>query len=121
MIMAAVLRRPRARRSLALAIGLTSMLALAACGGGGDTFSSSSSTTASGGGKLTVGGANFTEMLIMEQMYGQLLTKAGYEVDYKAVDNREIYAPALSKGDIDVVPEYAATMAEYLNAKANGA
>jgi osmoprotectant transport system substrate-binding protein len=41
-------------------------------------------------------------------------------VNYKAVSNREIYAPALAKGEIDVVPEYAATMADYLNLKANG-
>jgi osmoprotectant transport system substrate-binding protein len=119
--MAAVHRRARARRSVVLALGLGSLLAVAACGGGDPLSGSSSSTSSSGGGALTVGGANFTEMQIMEQMYGQLLTKAGYTVDYKAVDNREIYAPALSKGDIDVVPEYAATMAEYLNAKANGA
>jgi osmoprotectant transport system substrate-binding protein len=118
MIMAAA-HRARLRRNAALTLGLGSLLALAACGGG-DTFGSSSSSSSAAGGKLTVGGANFTEMRIMEQMYGQLLTKAGYTVDYKAVDNREVYAPALSKGDIDVVPEYAATLAEYLNAKAYG-
>ena len=35
--------------------------------------------------------------------------------------NRELYEPALEKGEIDVVPEYAATLAEFLNAKENGA
>ncbi|MGO4422139.1 ABC transporter substrate-binding protein, partial [Streptomyces sp. MCAF7] len=33
---------------------------------------------------------------------------------------RELYEPSLEKGEIDVVPEYAATMAEYLNLKKNG-
>ena len=36
------------------------------------------------------------------------------------MDNRELYEPALEKGQIDVVPEYAATLAEFLNAKKNG-
>lgn len=35
--------------------------------------------------------------------------------------NRELYEPSLEKGEIDVVPEYAATIAEFLNAKVNGA
>jgi osmoprotectant transport system substrate-binding protein len=102
-------------------------LALAACGGS-DAFeagASSSSPGAAGsssaaGGPLTVGGANFTEMLVMQQMYGQLLTKAGYTVDYKPVDNREIYYKSLQGGEIDVVPEYAATLTEFLNVQKNG-
>ena len=77
--------------------------------------------TGGGGSKtLTVGGAKFTEALILEQLYGQLLTKAGYTIDYKTADNREIYAKSLESGEIDVVPEYAATMAEYLNRQKNG-
>jgi len=116
----------RGRLGALAAAGAVGLL-LAACGGG-NAFSSSSSSSstsssaAAGGGSkaLVVGGANFTEMLIMQQLYGQLLTKAGYTVTYKAVTNREVYAPALAKGQIDVVPEYAATMADYLNLKANG-
>ncbi|MGZ4649684.1 MAG: ABC transporter substrate-binding protein [Kineosporiaceae bacterium] len=128
---------PAARRRQFGAIGAlaaagAASLLLAACGGSSNAFSSSSAASgssssgasagaSSGGGKnLVVGGANFTEMLIMQQLYGQVLTKAGYNVSYKAVGNREVYAPALYKGEIDIVPEYAATMADYLNAKANG-
>jgi osmoprotectant transport system substrate-binding protein len=101
-------------------------LLLAACGGSGNAFSSSSSSTssasagASGDKTLTVGGASFTEMEIMQQLYGQLLQKAGYTVQYKAVTNREVYEPALEKGQIDVVPEYLATMADFMNGKQNG-
>jgi osmoprotectant transport system substrate-binding protein len=72
------------------------------------------------GGSVTVGGANFTEMLIMQEVYAALLRDAGYDVEIVSADNREIYAQALIDGDIDVVPEYAATMAEYLNREANG-
>jgi osmoprotectant transport system substrate-binding protein len=59
-------------------------------------------------------------MLIMQQLYGQLLSKAGNSVQYKAVTSREVYEPALEKGDIDVVPEYLATMADFMNGKYNG-
>jgi osmoprotectant transport system substrate-binding protein len=115
-----------ARSRVAAALGGLLALALTACGGGDDAFDSGATPSASGSGSaaasgpLTVGGANFTEMLLMEAMYGQLLAKAGFTVDYKAADNREVYAKSLESGDIDVVPEYAATMAEFLNLAANG-
>jgi osmoprotectant transport system substrate-binding protein len=102
------------------------LLALSACGGG-DAFDEdagsggeSSGGSDGGGGEITVGGADFTEMIIMQEMYRLVLEDAGYTVDVKSVGQREIYAPSLESGEIDVVPEYAATMAEYLNREANG-
>ncbi len=106
---------------LAAAAGLA--LSLTACGGDDDPFEGDSDSTATeggGGGDLTVGGANFTEMVIMQEMYAALLEKAGYNVDIQSVDAREIYEPALESGDIDVVPEYLATFAEFLNGAVNG-
>jgi osmoprotectant transport system substrate-binding protein len=41
-------------------------------------------------------------------------------VTVQTIGNRELYEPALEKGEIQVVPEYAATMADFLNGKANG-
>lgn len=38
----------------------------------------------------------------------------------RTAGNREPYEPALEKGEIGVVPEYAATLAEFRNVKANG-
>ena len=86
-----------------------------------DPDPAASTGTAGGSGTIVVGGANFTEMQVMEQMYGALLTEAGYEVEIVASDSREIYGQALIDGDIDVVPEYAATLTEFLNREANGA
>jgi osmoprotectant transport system substrate-binding protein len=99
-------------------------LALSACAGN-KAFNggSGSSPTGSGGASgqtIVVGGANFTEMLIMQAMYVELLQHAGFTTDTVTADNREIYFPELSKGNIDVVPEYAATLAEFLNLGANG-
>ncbi|MGW1405628.1 ABC transporter substrate-binding protein [Streptomyces sp. NPDC002403] len=70
---------------------------------------------------LTIGSAGFTESDLLAQMYALLLDRAGYSTKIISVTNREIYEPALESGQIDVVPEYAATFADWLNAKENGA
>ena len=113
----------RRRRGL-LAASVAVILLLSACGGGDDAFepSGGSGGAASGEGEsITVGGASFPESLIMMEMYRALLEDAGYQVELQPVENRELYAPELENGNIDVVPEYAATFAEYLNAAKNGA
>ncbi|RFU84579.1 ABC transporter substrate-binding protein [Streptomyces triticagri] len=70
---------------------------------------------------LTIGSAGFTESDLLAQMYALLLRKAGYDTEILSVANRELYEPALESGQIDVVPEYAATFADWLGAKADGA
>ncbi|MGW0504692.1 glycine betaine ABC transporter substrate-binding protein [Micromonospora sp. NPDC003241] len=72
------------------------------------------------GGRITVGAGNFTESEIIAELYKIQLTAAGYQVTVQQIGNRELYEPALEKGEIQVVPEYAATMAEFLNGKAGG-
>ncbi|GGU30317.1 glycine/betaine ABC transporter permease [Streptomyces lavendofoliae] len=97
---------------------------LAACGGG-QSLEERGGPDASGpggGGKgaLVVGSAGFTEANVMAELYAQVLKDAGYSTSVRTVENRELYEPSLEKGEIDVVPEYAATLAEFLNAKVNG-
>ncbi|MFF3981835.1 ABC transporter substrate-binding protein [Streptomyces sp. NPDC055808] len=104
---------------------------LAACGGDSlekskDKSSSSASggSSSTGGGKkgsLVIGAAGFTESAVLAELYSQVLADAGYSTSVTTVKNRELYEPALEKGEIDVVPEYAATLTEFLNAKVNGA
>ena len=111
--------------SLRLLAGATGLaLALTACGGddGGDAFSEGGGGggDAASGETITVGGATFTESAVMIEMYAALLEDAGHTVEVKPVENRELYAPELESGTIDVVPEYAATFAEYLNRDVNG-
>lgn len=71
--------------------------------------------------RLTIGSAGFTESDLLAQMYALLLERAYYSTKIISVTNREIYEPALENGQIDVVPEYAATFADWLNARKNGA
>jgi osmoprotectant transport system substrate-binding protein len=74
------------------------------------------------GGKIVIGTANFSENQTVGELYKIALTAAGYNASTQTVGNREAYEPALEKGtDIQVVPEYAGTLTEFLNTKVNGA
>ena len=109
----------------AFALGTTAavLLLTAACGGGDSLEDSDSGSTDSGStdkGSLVLGGQDFTEMQIMASMYEQVLSNAGYDVTTKLVTTRDVYAGQLSKGKVDVVPDYLAGMTDYLNTVANG-
>lgn len=73
-------------------------------------------------GKITVGGFKFPESSILAQIYGQALAHAGYDVTYKLnIGQREIVAPALKNGDIDLYAGYTASDLEFWNNKAKEA
>ncbi|WP_326598397.1 ABC transporter substrate-binding protein [Streptomyces sp. NBC_01803] len=113
---------PRRRRTL-LAVGSLTALALSLAACGGDELEeegTGGSGEEGGGGSLTIGGASFTEATIMTQLYAQILEDAGYSTTIETVEGRELYEPELESGGIDIVPEYAATLAEFLNADVNG-
>ncbi|MFD0508344.1 ABC transporter substrate-binding protein [Streptomyces chiangmaiensis] len=98
------------------------MLLIAGCTTGPSLETRGQVTTPPGdSGHLTVGSAGFTESDLLAQMYALLLNHAGYRSSILTVANRELYEPALESGQIDVVPEYAATFADWLNAKTHGA
>ncbi|MFF1380773.1 ABC transporter substrate-binding protein [Streptomyces sp. NPDC058308] len=113
----------RARRmagAVATVVALTA--GLAACGGD-DLESKGGGADKAGDGKkgsLVVGSARFTEQKVLAELYVGVLADAGYDAQVKTVQNREIYKPELKKGSIDVAPEYAATLAEFLNREKNG-
>ncbi|HWM38672.1 MAG TPA: ABC transporter substrate-binding protein [Streptomyces sp.] len=115
-------RRARRPRRLLAACGSVAVLATALTACGGSSLEKEGGGSADGGskGELVIGSAGFTESQVMAELYSKLLTKAGYETSISKLKNRELYEPALEKGEIDVVPEYAATLAEFLNAKENG-
>ncbi|MFE5712306.1 ABC transporter substrate-binding protein [Streptomyces sp. NPDC056501] len=111
------MRPPRVR-----AAAFVLVLALTGCGTGPSLEDQGEVTAAPGDSRsLTVGSAGFTESDLLAQMYALLLQEAGYRTKILSVTNRELYEPALESGQIDVVPEYAATFADWLNAKVNGA
>ena len=115
--------RGRTRRGRLLTAGLGVSLLLTACGGSDDPFAEPGASGGSGSGStdtVTVASLGFTEAQIMANIYSALLEDAGVAVEIQEVENRELSAPALESGEIDVVPEYAATVTEYYNLDANG-
>ena len=76
-------------------------------------------TEGSGGAKITIGAVAFAENQIVAEMYGQLLTEAGYDVDMQTdLRSREILYPALKSGEIDLAPEYLGSLLLYLDPEA---
>ncbi|MFI1157107.1 ABC transporter substrate-binding protein [Streptomyces sioyaensis] len=108
-------------RAAATALAVLTAFGLAACTSG-PSLEARSAITASPGDShdLAIGSAGFTESELLAQMYAALLNHAGYRTHLVTVGNRELYEPALEAGQIDVVPEYAATFADWLNAKNKG-
>jgi len=108
------MRRPRTLLVAGLA---ASALLLAACG---SSDSDSADDGSASKGAVVVGSAGFTEIQLMAEMYAALLNDAGFEASITVLENRELYEPALEEGQLDVVPDYLATMTEFLNRKVNG-
>src|SRR5438128_11526236 len=81
----------------------------------------------SGGGNkakatITVGSANFSESTILADIYAKALQAKGYTIHTKLnIGSREVYEPALERGEIDLLPDYAATLLEFVNHSANEA
>lgn len=77
-------------------------------------------TSAGAGKSVVIGAANFSESATLSEVYGEVLRSAGYAVEVQTIGNRETYLPALEDGQITLTPEYAATLAEFLNTRVNG-
>jgi osmoprotectant transport system substrate-binding protein len=73
-----------------------------------------------GSGKVVIGAANFSENQTLANLFAQVLNAAGFQASVKTVGNRELFEPALEKGELQVVPEYVGTLTEFLNKKQNG-
>ena len=68
---------------------------------------------------ITVGSANFSEQEIVANMYALVLRNNSAEVTTKfQLGSREVVAPALESGEIDVYPEYVGTYLTFLGGEA---
>jgi osmoprotectant transport system substrate-binding protein len=105
--------RTHARRTIAGAAIAAFALIAAACGSGGDGGTIEGPT-------ITIGSANFSENALVAEIYAQALESEGYQVERKLnIGSREIYAPALESGELDLIPEYIGTMLTYLGGTAS--
>jgi osmoprotectant transport system substrate-binding protein len=88
-------------------------LVLAACGGGDDALEGGTQPNEQS--SVTVGSTNFSEQLILAQMYAAVLEKAGVDVTVRPnLGAREVVFPALEKGEIDLLPEYNGSVLAFL-------
>ena len=67
-----------------------------------------------GSGAVVVGAADFTESQVLATVYADVLTAAGFDASVQTVGNRELYLPALQRGEIQAFPEYVATLTEFI-------
>ncbi len=99
-----------------LAVVATVALALVGCSrssslSGGDSNDKTS---------IVVGTANFPENVTLAYVYGQALAADGVTVSYKVnIGARAAYIPALEKGEINLIPEYAGSILSFLDKSAN--
>ena len=106
------MRKPL-RRTIAGAAIVAFALIATACGSGGDG-------DAKDGPTITIGSANFSESALVAEIYAQTLEAEGYQVERKLnTGNREIYAPALESGELDLIPEYIGSILTYLGGTAS--
>ncbi len=107
-----------ARSLLAALLSLVLVLGLAACGddsddsggGGGGSGKLIASNPENGKVKLTIGSKNFTEQIVLGQIYAQGLKAAGYDVKTDLnLGSETIALQALKAGEVSGYPEYSST------------
>ncbi|WP_233350209.1 ABC transporter substrate-binding protein [Kushneria phosphatilytica] len=109
----------KGRHSLALGIGTLMLSILAGCSGGDDDSQQTSESKESGGDKtVTIGSTNFSEQLVLANIYADVLRERGVNVNTRLnLGSREVVFPALQNGEVDVLPEYTGAVLAYLDQK----
>ena len=102
------------KRAIRVAIPfIVAALVASACGNAGT----------SGGAKpaITIGSTNFSEQLVLGELYSQILEANGYPVTRKFnLGAREIVFPAVVSGQIDMEADYLATLLVFVDKTATG-
>lgn len=115
--------KPMKRTTAVLALVLSGALGLAACGGGSSNplektpaASAGGSQQPAAGGPIVVGSADFSESVVLAEIYAGALKAKGINASTKTnIGSREIYLKALQDGSIQVVPEYTGALALFFD------
>ena len=100
-----------ARGRIALASLTLALVALPACTGHDEEAGGTSPLDDD---MITVGSFDFTESVVVAEVYSQALEEAGFDVEREFdLGPRELVAPALEQGLVELLPEYAGTAAEF--------
>lgn len=98
-------------------VSVAAALALTACSSESDTSRSAGGPAS---GSVTIATTNFPETKLLANMYQQVLEKNGVKASIKELTTREVIAPALESGQLQVTPEYLGSFTEFLNKQVNG-
>lgn len=115
----------RKNRTLALGAALLALVVSACAPGGGSSPATSDGapdeSTATAGGSVTIGSQGFYESQLMAEIYAQALEANGYTVERNlGIGTREQTYPALTSGQIDLMPEYIGSLTTFLEGEASG-
>ncbi len=72
------------------------------------------------GATVVIGSPDFYEGATVAAVYAEMLNAAGFKASTQDVGSRELYLTDLASGDVSLMPEYASTLTEFLNVRANG-
>ncbi|MFI5562186.1 ABC transporter substrate-binding protein [Amycolatopsis japonica] len=87
------------------AVLAAAVLGLTACGGGDDAAAPAAQSK--GGAPIVVASFNFTDSLILAELYANALEAKGYPITRKLnLGSRELIYPALKSGELQFIPEY---------------
>jgi osmoprotectant transport system substrate-binding protein len=112
----------RTHRTLALGAALLALVVSACSPGGGESSpDDSAAASEAAGGTVTIGSQGFYESQLMAEIYAQALESAGFTVERDlGIGTREETWPALSSGQIDMMPEYIGSLTAFLEGEASG-
>jgi osmoprotectant transport system substrate-binding protein len=114
----------KSRTGVLGAMLLALILVLGACGSGGDDDEADGAGGGGGEsteskGSITVGSDAFPEAQIVGEMYAQVLENDGWEVERQLdLESREVRLPAMENGEVNVAPEYLASLLSVIDPKA---
>lgn len=113
-------RSPFNARLIAIGLLAVAALGLSACGNDDkspDASKQPGATTT----KVKIGYQAFGESDIVAHIYGDVLAANGFTVTYQSFKDRAAIYAAIATGDVNFVPEYAASALEFLNGNAGEA
>ena len=105
--------RARRRHTLIAAVALAALWPATGCG---EAPARDDAARTLGDDQITVASFDFPESELLAEIYGQALEAAGYDVDLALnVGPRELVEPALARGLVEFVPEYAGSAMQFLS------
>lgn len=111
------------KRRTFLFLSAATVPVLAGCGANqnplGPTQSPAAGGTGGGStGSVVVGSANFTESMVLAEVFAQAMKAKNVDASTKhGIGSREVYLRALRDGSIQAVPEYTGNLLQYLDAE----